>query len=74
METKSSRAYYRICVEGWLNSTWSEYLDGLSIEYNPAGRSEIKGEVRDQSELFGILLQVRDLGLVLVSVNRVEQD
>jgi hypothetical protein len=74
MKNKYKTFLYRIRVEGKLSASWSEWLDGLTIEYTPGGETEITGEVRDQSELFGILIQVRDLGLVLVSVNRIERD
>lgn len=74
MIQKSKRAHFQIRVEGVLNNSWSEWLNGLSIEYTPDGQTKITSEVRDQAELFGILIKVRDFGLELVSVNRAEED
>jgi len=67
-----ARQFYRIQVEGVLDSAWSEWLDGMSLSQEPEGVSVLAGYVRDQAELFGLLVKVRDLGLNLISVNRVE--
>jgi hypothetical protein len=63
---------YRIRVEGILEPTWSEWLDGMTIIQEPGGVTILSGFVRDQAELFGLLTKVRDMGLNLISVNRVE--
>lgn len=63
---------YRIRVEGVLDAAWSEWLDGMSVSQEPGGVSVLSGTVRDQAELFGLLIKVRDLGLNLISLNRVE--
>jgi hypothetical protein len=44
----------------------------LTITSEPGGETVIAGPVPDQAALFGLLMKVRDLGLTLVSVNRVE--
>jgi hypothetical protein len=63
---------YRIRVEGVLEPTWSEWLDGMTISQEPGGVTILSGSIRDQAELFGLLTKVRDMGLSLISVNRVE--
>jgi hypothetical protein len=67
-----ARQLYRIRVEGVLEPTWSEWLDGMTISQEPGGVTILSGSVRDQAELFGLLTKVRDMGLTLISVNRVE--
>jgi hypothetical protein len=63
---------YQIRVEGVLEPTWSEWLDGLTISQEPGGVTILSGPIRDQAELFGLLTKVQDMGLNLISVNRVE--
>ena len=67
-----ARQLYRIRVEGVLEPTWSEWLDGMTISQEPGDVTILSGSVRDQAELFGLLTKVRDMGLTLISVNRVE--
>ena len=67
-----ARQLYRIRVEGVLKPTWSEWLDGMTISQEPGDVTILSGSVRDQAELFGLLTKVRDMGLTLISVNRVE--
>jgi hypothetical protein len=58
---------YRICVRGQLTQRLATAFDGMSLEPGVADTALI-GEVRDQSQLFGLLDRVRDLGLELVCV------
>ncbi len=67
-------ATFEIRVKGRLTPDWSEWFDGLTITDQPGGETMLAGPVQDQAALFGILAKLRDLGLVLVSVNRVDPD
>jgi hypothetical protein len=58
---------YRICVRGQLSQRLATAFDGMSLEPGVAHTSLV-GEVLDQSQLFGLLDRVRDLGLELVCV------
>ena len=58
---------YRICVRGQLTQRFATEFDGMSLEPGVAHTALI-GQVRDQSQLFGLLDRIRDLGLELVSV------
>jgi hypothetical protein len=62
---------YEIRVEGHLSKTWSTYFEGLSIQHEADGESVLTGTL-DQAALHGILVKIRDLNLILISVNRVE--
>jgi hypothetical protein len=62
---------FEIRVKGRLSAGWSEWFEGLTIADLPNGETRIAGPVQDQAALFGALLKIRDLGLILVSVNRV---
>ncbi|OBI22490.1 hypothetical protein [Mycobacterium sp. E796] len=58
---------YQICIRGRLTERLGSALEGMRLE---AGSTEsvFTGEIRDQSQLYGLLDRVRDLGLELVSV------
>jgi hypothetical protein len=70
----SRHRMYRIRVEGHLKSYWSDWFEGLVISTEEDGDTSLCGPVRDQAALYGLLAKVRDLGLNLVSVARIEDD
>jgi len=63
---------YEIKVKGHLGEHWSEWLGDLSITRDTQGNSLLVGFVPDQAALHGILAQIRDLGLTLISLTRIE--
>jgi hypothetical protein len=62
---------YEIRVEGRLGVDWSSWFDGLTVQALPNGETLLRGPVADQAALHGILVRIRNLGLPLVSVQRV---
>jgi hypothetical protein len=67
-------AVYKIRLKGHLTPEWSEWFDNMSITLEPDGDTILLGPVVDQPALHGLLVKVRDLGLTLISVDRVEDD
>jgi hypothetical protein len=65
---------YEIRLKGHLAPRWAAWFDGLSISSENDGTTIISGLVADQAALHGLLHRVRDIGLPLVSVTRVEPD
>lgn len=65
-------AAYRIEIQGHLDRKWSERLSGMDIE--PQQKDDevtttiLKGRVRDQAELSGILNTLYEMHLVLLKV------
>jgi len=59
---------YEIKIRGYLEEHWSDWLGGLEISHDAQGNSLITGNVPDQAALHGILAQIRDLGLTLISL------
>jgi hypothetical protein len=65
---------YEIRLKGHLAPRWAAWFDGLSLSSENDGTTIISGLVADQAALHGLLHRVRDIGLPLVSVTRVEPD
>jgi hypothetical protein len=74
-ETSRERTLiYHIRVRGNLDSTWSRYFDGMTVTPLEDGNTLLTGPVIDQAALHGLLKQIRDLGLPLLSVHIEETD
>ena len=65
------RERYEIRVEGHLAADWSDWFEGLTIYQEANGNTLFSGSM-DQAALHGALAKMRDLGLVLVAVQRVD--
>ena len=63
---------YQIRVKGILDTRWSDWFGGLTIAPQANGETLMTGPVTDQAALHGLLNKIRDIGLPLLSVNRVE--
>lgn len=55
---------YRICVRGQLTERLRSAFDGMTLEPGTT-KTTLVGEIQDQSQLYGLLDEVRDLGLDL---------
>jgi hypothetical protein len=65
---------YQIRISGQLGDQWSDWFEGLTITLEEDGYTLLSGPVVDQSALHGLLKKVRDLGIPLISVNRIEPE
>lgn len=65
---------YQIRVKGHLNCHWTDWFGGLTVTLEEHGETTLTGPVIDQAALYGLLRRIRDLGLPLISVNRVEPE
>ena len=63
--------HYEIRVRGVLDRHWSGWFEGLQVSRDAPGQTLIAGPVADQAALHGLLAKVRDLGLPLLSVQRI---
>jgi hypothetical protein len=75
---------YEICLEGRLHERWLAWFDGMTLTSVPnpspdspgsAGQgvtTVLRGPVADQAALHGMLARLRDFGVPLISVARVE--
>ena len=63
---------YQIRIKGHLGQQWTDWFEELTITLEESGDTLLTGPVVDQAALHGLLKKVRDLGMPLLSVNRVE--
>jgi hypothetical protein len=68
----STSKWFEIHVKGHLNSTWSEWFEGLEVKLLENGEMILTGPIIDQAALMGVLNQLSRLNLTLLSVNKVE--
>ena len=62
---------YEIRVDGILDDQWADWFSGLQID-TEGTHTVIFGLLPDQPALHGVLGKIRDLGLSLISVRRLD--
>lgn len=72
--TLGEPARYQIQVHGRLQDAWSDHFAGMTLSTTESGVTTLEGMVQDQPALFGLLLQIRDLGLPLLLVQCLEEN
>ena len=65
-----SRRRYELVVRGRLSTRYESAFDGVTLVPS-GGQTTLHAELADQSQLYGLLNRLRDLGIELVSVNAV---
>jgi hypothetical protein len=65
-------AGYVLRVAGRLDQHWSSWFADLSLTQEDDGTTTLTGPIADQAALHGLLSKIRDLGVTLLSVERVE--
>jgi hypothetical protein len=63
---------YQIRLKGHLGPQWAASFAGLTLTLTENGETLLTGPVVDQAALHGLLRKVRDLGLPLLAVTRIE--
>ena len=74
MNTPERAIGYEIRVLGTLDARWSSWFAGLHVASDPRGETTLTGPLRDQAALHGVLARVRDLGLPLIAVRRLDHE
>ena len=72
--TTNEAFVYQLCLEGHLSKHLSNYFLNFEITLHTTGHTVLTGPITDQAELFGLLKKVRDLGIPLISLNRLESN
>ncbi len=63
---------YEIRVKGHLHSQWTDWFGGATLTLEANGETLLTCPVIDQAALHGLLRKVRDVGMPLLSVIRIE--
>jgi hypothetical protein len=66
-------ARYEISVQGVLDGRWAAWFEGLQVT-DDGRQTVISGPVADQAALHGLLNKICGLGLVLISVRRLDPE
>jgi len=61
-----------IKIRGHLDKKWRNSFEGLEISYE-GDNTILTGNIKDEAHLHGVLNQIRDLYLKLISVNPAEE-
>ena len=72
--SETSAGRYRIRVKGHLASRWATWFEPMTLTAESDGTTAIEGLVTDQAALHGLLHKVRNIGLPLLSVTRLDPD
>lgn len=67
-----SNGIYQIRVRGHLGAGWADWFEGLTVTLEENGDTLLTGAIKDQATLHGLIKKVRDLGMPLISVIRIE--
>ena len=74
----TSPATYQILVKGYLDESWSERLNAMTIINLNTGDgppvTKLCGQVCDQAELLGVLNSIYEMHLPLISLELVEDE
>jgi len=62
---------FEIRVQGHLSKKFDTFFNGMTISRQPDGTTTIIGEIVDQSALHGLLLNIRNMNIGLISVNTI---
>lgn len=66
-----SKGRYEIKLHGTLGQQWQTKFEGFELS-TAHGQTRIVGEVVDQAELYGLLRSIRDIGLPLLLLRRID--
>ena len=65
---------YEIRIKGHLAARWATWFAPMTLTTTSDGTTVLDGPVVDQAALHGLLHKVRDIGLPLLSVTRLDTD
>ena len=64
---------YAVRVRGHLADRWADWFDGFTLTRESDGTTVLTGSAVDQAALHGVLRQLGDLGLALLSVTPLDR-
>lgn len=74
MNMETPTINYEIRVSGHLSPQWVDWFEGLTVSLEGDGTTLLTGPVADQAALHGLFKKIRNLGMILISVNPIQSD
>ncbi len=71
---ESLGSLFEICVNGQLDSSWSDWFEGMEVKLLDNGQMMLCGTIIDQAALMGILNKLCGLNLTVISLRQVDKD
>ena len=71
---RSDLPFYEVCLQGHFDSRWAARLEGLAFTLESDGTTTLTGHIADQAALHGLLSQLRDIGVPIVSLRRIDSE
>jgi hypothetical protein len=65
---------YEMIIYGHLDARWAQRFEGMTLTQLDDGTTRLQGFIIDQAALHAHLTRIRDLGLELISVQRLATD
>ncbi|MEK0153444.1 hypothetical protein [Arthrobacter oryzae] len=62
----------KLPVDGHLDDHWSDWFDDLTLTHEGDRTTSLCGFVSDHTALHGLLMKIRDLGIILISVGVID--
>ena len=66
--------FFEIVVNGHLDESWSDWLEGMEARLLDNGEMRLYGQIEDQAALMGILNKIYRLNLTLISLRKINQN
>jgi hypothetical protein len=66
--------FFEIHIQGHLDESWSDWLEGLEVKLLDNGEMILSGRTGDQAALMGTLNKLYGLNLHLLSVSKINQE
>src|SRR5512140_3071503 len=67
-------SFYEICVKGQLDSSWSDWLEGMQVKLLDNEKMLLCGNMVDQAALLGLLNKLCGLNLSVLSLRQVKAE
>jgi len=65
---------YEIFVKGHIDARRLSMFERIEVIHLPSGMTHLLARIKDQSELYSILTQIRDMGIPLIKLELQEKE